>query len=104
MLIDAQLHAYERNHPGRPWHAVLAGPPEATGDQTVAMLDQNGVDGAILISAAIRMSYHVYQGPVAALFIGILGLVFAASFARTGKLWPVIMAHAGLDLTGLAQS
>ncbi len=57
MLIDAQLHAYERNHPGRPWHAVLAGPPEATGDQTVAMLDQNGVDGAILISAFTMYRY-----------------------------------------------
>lgn len=57
MLIDAQLHAYERNHPARPWHAVLAGPPEATGDQTVAMLDQNGVDGAILISAFTMYRY-----------------------------------------------
>ena len=38
-IIDAQLHAYERNHPGRPWHAVLTGPPEATGEQTVAVLD-----------------------------------------------------------------
>ncbi len=57
MLIDAQLHAYERNHPGRPWHAVLAGPPEATGDQTIAMLDQNGVDGAILISAFTMYRY-----------------------------------------------
>ena len=57
MLIDAQLHAYERNHPGRPWHAVLAGPPEATGDQTIAMLDQNGVDGAILISTFTMYRY-----------------------------------------------
>ena len=56
-IIDAQLHAYERNHSGRPWHAVLAGPPEATGDQTVAMLDANGVDGAILISAFTMYRY-----------------------------------------------
>lgn len=57
MLIDAQLHAYERHHPGRPWHAVLAGPPEATGDQTVATLDASGVDGAILISAFTMYRY-----------------------------------------------
>ena len=31
--IDAQVHSYERNHPGRPWHAALTGPPEVTGDQ-----------------------------------------------------------------------
>jgi len=56
-IIDAQLHAYERDHPGRPWHAVLTGPPEATGDQTVAVLDGSGVDGAILVSAFTMYRY-----------------------------------------------
>jgi predicted TIM-barrel fold metal-dependent hydrolase len=56
-IIDAQLHAYERDHPGRPWHAVLTGPPEATGDQTVAVLDEAGVDGAILVSAFTMYRY-----------------------------------------------
>src|SRR5688500_18749435 len=48
--IDAQVHAYERNHPGRPWAGNLAGPPEVTGDQMVAAMDAVGVDGAILVS------------------------------------------------------
>src|SRR5881396_999951 len=48
--IDVQVHAYERNHPGRPWAAVLQGPPEVTGDQMVAAMDNVGVDGAILVS------------------------------------------------------
>jgi predicted TIM-barrel fold metal-dependent hydrolase len=48
--IDAQVHAYERNHPGRPWAAVLHGPKEVTGDQMVAAMDAVGVDGALLIS------------------------------------------------------
>src|SRR3954466_13844975 len=48
--IDVQVHAYERNHPGRPWNAVLAGPPEVTGDQMVAAMDAVGVAGAILVS------------------------------------------------------
>jgi len=56
-IIDAQLHCYERNHSGRPWHAALTGPPEATGDQTVAMLDETGVDGAILVSAFTMYRY-----------------------------------------------
>jgi predicted TIM-barrel fold metal-dependent hydrolase len=55
--IDAQVHAYERNHPGRPWHAVLTGPPEVTGDQMVAALDSAGVDGAILVSAFTMYRY-----------------------------------------------
>jgi L-fuconolactonase len=56
-IIDAQLHAYERDHPGRPWHAVLTGPPEVTGEQTVATLDAAGVDGAILVSAFTMYRY-----------------------------------------------
>jgi L-fuconolactonase len=48
--IDAQVHAYERNHPGRPWAGFLHGPPEVTGDQMVAAMDAVGVDGAILVS------------------------------------------------------
>ena len=57
VTIDAQLHAYERNHPGRPWHGVLTGPAEATGDQTVAAMDAIGVDGAILVSAFTMYRY-----------------------------------------------
>ena len=56
-IIDAQLHAYERNRPERPWHAVLTGPPEATGEQTLDILDQAGVDGAILVSAFTMYRY-----------------------------------------------
>ena len=50
LTLDAQVHAYERNHPGRPWMGVLQGPPEVTGDQMVAAMDAVGVDGAILVS------------------------------------------------------
>jgi predicted TIM-barrel fold metal-dependent hydrolase len=57
LTIDAQVHAYERNHPGRPWHGVLAGPPEVTGDQMVAEMDAAGVDGAILVSPFAMYRY-----------------------------------------------
>src|SRR5438046_760312 len=50
LTIDAQVHAYERNRPGRPWAAVLHGPAEVTGDQMVAAMDAVGVDGALLVS------------------------------------------------------
>jgi len=49
-IFDAQVHAYERNHPGRPWVGTLQGPPEVTGDQMVAGMDEVGVDGAVLVS------------------------------------------------------
>src|ERR1700739_2242869 len=48
--LDSQVHAYERNHPGRPWAGVLHGPAEVTGDQMVTAMDAVGVDGAVLVS------------------------------------------------------
>ncbi len=50
LIIDSQVHAYERDNPGRPWAAVLTGPPEVTGDNMVAAMDAVGVDGAVLVS------------------------------------------------------
>ena len=48
--IDVQVHAYERNHPGRPWVGTLTGPDHVTGDEMVAAMDAVGVDGALLVS------------------------------------------------------
>ena len=56
-IIDSQVHVYERDHPGRPWHGVLAGPPEVTGDRMLAELDAASVDGAILVSAYTMYRY-----------------------------------------------
>jgi L-fuconolactonase len=50
LTLDAQVHAYERDHPGRPWLGTLYGPAEVTGDQMVAAMDAVGVDAAILVS------------------------------------------------------
>jgi len=55
--IDAQVHAYERDHPKRPWAAVLHGPPEVTGDQMVAAMDAVGVHGALLVSPFTMYRY-----------------------------------------------
>jgi predicted TIM-barrel fold metal-dependent hydrolase len=55
--IDVQVHAYERNHPARPWAAVLHGPPEVTGDQMAAAMDEVGVDGGILVSPYTQYRY-----------------------------------------------
>jgi predicted TIM-barrel fold metal-dependent hydrolase len=55
-IIDAQVHAYERDHPGRPWAGVLHGPAQVTGDDMAAAMLAVGVDGALLISP-----YTMYQ-------------------------------------------
>jgi len=56
-IIDAQVHAYEADRPGRPWAAVLTGPPSANGAEMVAAMDAVGVDGAILVSAYTMYRY-----------------------------------------------
>jgi L-fuconolactonase len=57
MTIDAQVHAYEHDHPGRPWVSVLHGPPHVTGDEMVAAMDAVGVDGALLVSPYAMYRY-----------------------------------------------
>jgi L-fuconolactonase len=49
-VIDVQVHAYERNHPGRPWSGHLHGPQSANGEEMVAAMDAVGVDAAIIVS------------------------------------------------------
>lgn len=49
-IIDAQVHAYEHDHPGRPWVGTLTGPKAVNGDAMVGAMDAVGVDGALLVS------------------------------------------------------
>ena len=51
VIIDSQVHPYERDHPGRPWVGRLPGPPEVSGPVLTAAMDDAGVDAAILVSA-----------------------------------------------------
>lgn len=56
---------------------------------------------AINISLGIRLAYHLYQGPVGVIGIIPLGFIFAYWYAKTGRLWPVVIAHALIDFLGL---
>ncbi len=49
-VIDVQVHAYEHNHPGRPWAGQLHGPSSANGAEMVAAMDAVGVDAAVIVS------------------------------------------------------
>lgn len=76
VTIDAQVHAYERDRPGRPWAAVLHGPPEVTGDAMVAAMDAVGVDGAVLVSPFTMYRYDAsYAIEVHAAHPGRFGLI-----------------------------
>lgn len=56
---------------------------------------------AVNVSIAIRLAYHLYQGVNGVILIIPLGLLFTYWVARSGRLWPVIIAHALIDFTGL---
>lgn len=56
---------------------------------------------AVNVSVAIRASYHLYQGPIGAISLVIVGLILGWWFARTGRLWPTIIAHGLIDLLAL---
>jgi predicted TIM-barrel fold metal-dependent hydrolase len=76
VIIDAQVHAYERDHPGRPWIGTLAGPPEVTGDDMVRAMDDVGVDGALLVSPWSMYRYDAsYAVDVGAAHPGRFGLI-----------------------------
>jgi len=53
---------------------------------------------AIAASAALRGTYHLYQGFGQALGNALMGAIFAWLFQRTGRLAPLIVAHALLDI------
>ena len=76
LTIDVQVHAYERNHPARPWAGFLQGPDQVTGDDMVEAMDKVGVDGAILISPFSLYQYDAsYALEVYAKHPGRFGLV-----------------------------
>jgi predicted TIM-barrel fold metal-dependent hydrolase len=76
LKIDAQVHAYEKDRPERPWTSVLAGPPEVTGDDMVAAMDAVGVDGALLVSVFAMYRYDAsYAVDVQAAHPGRFGLI-----------------------------
>jgi membrane protease YdiL (CAAX protease family) len=52
---------------------------------------------ALLVSAALRGSYHLYQGFGG--FVGnvVMGLVFGRVWQRTNRLWPLVLAHFLID-------
>ena len=75
-VIDAQVHAYERDHSERPWQGFLHGPSEVTGDDMVNAMSDVGVDGALLVSPYSMYRYDAsYALEVYAKHPGQFGLI-----------------------------
>lgn len=52
---------------------------------------------AVVASSVLRGLYHLYQGFGAGLGNLAMGLVFGYVYVRTGRLWPLIVAHTLID-------
>lgn len=63
-------------------------------------LDQRGwsPNKALLASALIRGLYHFYQGFAGLVGNVIMGAIFARWYQRTGRLLPLLIAHAAIDI------
>jgi len=51
----------------------------------------------VIVTSVLRGLYHLYQGFGAGLGNLAMGLVFGYVYMRTGRLWPLIVAHALID-------
>lgn len=68
----------------------------------VNALRRFGLPIACAVSLALRTAAHLYQGPMAIVGILPLGLAYTVYYARTGRLWPVVVAHVIQDSLALA--
>jgi len=69
-----------------------------------ALKETRGLWFAVNTSAAIRVSYHLYQGSLGVITVLPLALIFGYWYARTSRMWPLIIAHAGIDIVSLVAS
>ena len=51
----------------------------------------------LVVSSLLRGAYHLYQGFGAGVGNIVMGLVFGYVWQRTGRLWPLIIAHGLID-------
>ena len=61
-------------------------------------LRSHGLALALGVSLLVRMLYHLYQGPLGAVYVGAFGLVLSMFYVASGKLFPVVLAHAVWDI------
>ena len=52
---------------------------------------------AVLASGVLRGVYHLYQGFGAGLGNLVMGVVFGYAWSRSGRLWPLVIAHGLID-------
>ncbi|MFS2035385.1 CPBP family intramembrane glutamic endopeptidase [Polaromonas sp. CT11-55] len=63
-----------------------------------------GLSLAIGIPLLVRILYHLYQGPLGAVWVLAFGLTFSLFYLRSQKLWPPVLAHILWDIVPVIAS
>ncbi len=106
--IGVELNVVAENLPDIWWRIpvlLLSAAQNATVEEVIVVgyllsrLDRLGVrpSRAIVLSAVIRGSYHLYQGAGAFLGNAVMGLIFGFLYRRWGRVTPLIIAHFLID-------
>ena len=80
---------------------MLLGGPNTQIGWLISEQAPRAIDAAIGVSALIRMTYHLYQGPLGAITVMTFGLLLTGFYWRYRTLWPVISAHIITDFAAL---
>ncbi len=73
-----------------------------TGYLMTGILKNHPAWTAVAASVILRTIYHIYQGAIGAASACIVGILFSFYFLKQRKLWPLIVAHALLDIYAFA--
>lgn len=65
------------------------------------LIGRFGPIAAINVSTIVRVSYHLYQGPFAFVWVAMTGLLFGYCYLRWRRIWPLACAHILLDFVAL---
>jgi membrane protease YdiL (CAAX protease family) len=106
--LGVELNVVAENLPDIWWRIpvlLLSALQNATVEEVIVVgyllsrLDRLGVrpGRAIVLSAVIRGSYHLYQGAGAFLGNAVMGLVFGYLYRRWGRVTPLLIAHFLID-------
>lgn len=66
-----------------------------------ALKKSRSLSFAVNVSVAVRLAYHLYQGALSVFNIIPLGIIYAYWYGRTGRLWPLVIAHGIFDFLAL---
>ena len=93
-IIDAQVHIYERDHPGRPWlgrpggehwDEIFSRLPEVTGSDMVAAMDQSVLDKIVAGIPVGRLGTPEEMGHMVSFLVGEqAGFITGATLTANG--------------------